>query len=289
MMLGPFNLPQSPFDMRPLDYSTPGIGDGVSQPAAPFVWGQGGARLSPEQIAREQDVAAALLASGSDTSPVGHWTQGLARSLNGLMGGIRQNRANKREEAANADRTAMIAQMLGPDNADLAGAVSSGDRVLAGLAGDVLERRNPKPASPTDLQRNYEWLAGQGRTDEANALITKATQDNPWITATLPDGNFYSGPARGLASAFGSNEPEGGDRPISPMPGAVGSAAPASAGPGTPHLTVDQMRSIGQGVNFSQWQQKHGTPVLVNGPEEMARVPAGTMVISPDGRRGVKK
>lgn len=285
MMLGPFNLPQSPFDMRPLDYSTPGIGDGVSQPAAPFVWGQGGARLSPEQIAREQDVAAALLASGSDTSPVGHWTQGLARSLNGLMGGIRQNRANKREEAANADRSAMIAQMLGPDNADLAGAVSSGDKVLASLAGDIMERRSPKPRNPFEFEQMLEAGGYQPGTPEYQAQVRNmiTAKNDPFVTATLPTGDFFAG----RQSAFGDYLRGGGDQTISPSPGPVGSPPPASAGPGVPHLTVDQMGAFGS--MFPQWQKREGTPVLVTSAEEMARVPVGTMVISPDGRRGVKK
>lgn len=46
----------------------------------PFLWGQGGRRLTPEEIARQRQIADALLAP--DYSPVGHWLQGLARMAN---------------------------------------------------------------------------------------------------------------------------------------------------------------------------------------------------------------
>lgn len=40
---------------------------------------------------------------------------------------------------------------------------------------------------------------------------------------------------------------------------------------------------------FLQWQQQHGTPVVVQSPEEMNALPPGTKVRSPDGREGVKR
>lgn len=56
--------------------------------AKPFVWGPGGAQMTPEQIAAEKKVANALMMRGSDYSPVQHWTQGAARVAQGLMGGL---------------------------------------------------------------------------------------------------------------------------------------------------------------------------------------------------------
>ncbi|MFG1340367.1 hypothetical protein [Xanthobacter autotrophicus] len=74
----------------------------VSQALEPFVWGSGGAQLTPEEIARRREIAQALAAKGMDFSPVGHWTQGLARVAQGLVGGLEERRADEASKQ-NAD------------------------------------------------------------------------------------------------------------------------------------------------------------------------------------------
>ncbi|MGU3399144.1 hypothetical protein ACLBWS_05285 [Brucellaceae bacterium D45D] len=64
-----------------------------------FIWGEDGTKKTPEQINRERRLAQAMISSGIDTSPVGHWTQGAARMANALVGNIRQGRADKAERA----------------------------------------------------------------------------------------------------------------------------------------------------------------------------------------------
>jgi hypothetical protein len=64
-----------------------------------FVWGDGGQKKTPEQLARERKLAQAMIAAGVDTSPVGHWTQGAARLANALVGNLREARADKAEQA----------------------------------------------------------------------------------------------------------------------------------------------------------------------------------------------
>lgn len=64
-----------------------------------FVWGSGGQKKTPDQIARERKIAEAMIASSVDTSPVGHWTQGAARMANALVGNIKQGRADAAEKA----------------------------------------------------------------------------------------------------------------------------------------------------------------------------------------------
>lgn len=66
---------------------------------APFLWGPGGQALTPEQVARQRERAAALLNVGVDTSPVGHWLQGLARVANSAAGAFGNWRANEAEKA----------------------------------------------------------------------------------------------------------------------------------------------------------------------------------------------
>lgn len=92
--------------MRPSDI---GQMQTVSAPAEPFVWGKGGRRMTPEQIAQEQQIAQALMQP--DFSPVGHWTQGLGRVAQAALGNLREGRADRAGEA-NAAETASIAQLL---------------------------------------------------------------------------------------------------------------------------------------------------------------------------------
>src|SRR5690606_3483064 len=76
----------------------------------PFLWGRGGAAMTPEQVAREREIAEALVAQGIDTSPVGDWTQGAARMANVLAGKIREGRASKAETEG---RSALSERMSG--------------------------------------------------------------------------------------------------------------------------------------------------------------------------------
>lgn len=80
-----------------------------------FVWGSGGAKLTPEQIAKQREIEDALLQKGVDVSPVGDWTQGLARVANAAAGSFRRGRLAKAEKEnidLNAAKRAEIAGIL---------------------------------------------------------------------------------------------------------------------------------------------------------------------------------
>lgn len=89
----------------------PGIVAGLSQqPAGPaFTWGKGGRRMTPEDIARERALAARQMQS--DYSPVQHWTQGLGRVADSLLGALRDRNAQKAADANSAD-SMRIAELL---------------------------------------------------------------------------------------------------------------------------------------------------------------------------------
>lgn len=290
MALRPLNfpLPQSPFDVRPLDDSTPAIGDGMNQPTEPFVWGAGGARLTPEQILAREELAQGQMQS--DFSPVGHWTQGLGRVVDNVMGALDMRRLDRAEQANKAESDAVTQALLsgGGDNAVLMQAMVNPyiSPEVRDMAGIMFKAQQPKQRNPFEFEQMLEAGGYQPGTPEYQQQVRSMIErkNDPFITANLPSGDFYAGPQSGFGQLL-----KGGDPQISPQPGAGGNPAPATAGPGVPHLTVEQMRSIGQGVNFSEWQRREGTPVLITTPEEMAQVPSGTMVISLDGRRGVKK
>jgi len=57
-----------------------------------FVWGNGGAQLTPEQIARQREIEDQLLQRGVDTSPVASPWEGLARVANAAAGSFRRGR-----------------------------------------------------------------------------------------------------------------------------------------------------------------------------------------------------
>ncbi|WP_166015787.1 MULTISPECIES: hypothetical protein [Chelativorans] len=81
------------------------------QPLQPFIWGRGGAKLTPEQIAREREIAEAL--GVVDTSPVDHWLQGAARMANTLTGRIREGRADRAERENQAFNEDIVSSLLG--------------------------------------------------------------------------------------------------------------------------------------------------------------------------------
>lgn len=77
-----------------------------------FIWGQGGTKKTPEQVAREREIADAILATAGDTSPIGHWSQGAARVVDALGGVVRQNRASAAEaDIANVNK-GLISSLL---------------------------------------------------------------------------------------------------------------------------------------------------------------------------------
>lgn len=77
----------------------------------PFVWGSGGRRLTPEQIAQQRAIAQQQMQTGMDYSPIGHWSQGLSRVAQGLLGGL-EMRELAEQEAQNAEENRRIAAAL---------------------------------------------------------------------------------------------------------------------------------------------------------------------------------
>lgn len=259
--------------------------------AQPFIWAQGGKRMTPAEIAAQQEMAAGQMAEGSSYAPIGHVTQGLARLSQGILGGLTARKAGKAAEANAAESDAVVQALIkGPS--------SSGNRasIVALLANPYLsdevrdfakmeyKRLTPDAPTPTEMQRNYEWLAKSGRAKEAEQYLQGRV--DPEIMIPMPGGP-YVGPRSQMSATIegpGPSQPPGAVAP--PVAAAMGSDGPSRfadiSGAG------QMIQSMGA-QGFLGWQQKHGTPVMVNSPEEMAALPVGTKVVSPDGRTGVKK
>jgi len=123
----------------------------------------------------------------------------------------------------------------------------------------------------TALQRNKEYLDSIGRPELAESYLQGETNKPEIFQITDPvtkEVRTYSVPRVPAAPAA---QPEG------PVDG-------FAAFSGAQNL----IRSMGA-TGFLSWQQRYQKPVLVTSPEEMAALPAGTLVISQDGRRGVKR
>lgn len=78
--------------------------------SAPFVWGEGG---SKDSVSRRRRIAEALMLKGTDTSPVQHWTQGLNRVAQALLGGYESNQIDKEEKAGQAAVAGDAALLMG--------------------------------------------------------------------------------------------------------------------------------------------------------------------------------
>ncbi len=78
-----------------------------------FIWGDGGEQVTQDAIARRRKVAEAMIAKGTDFSPVDHWTQGAARVAQALLGGWQNRKADEADKKGLAENQRMQGGMLG--------------------------------------------------------------------------------------------------------------------------------------------------------------------------------
>jgi hypothetical protein len=118
---------------------------------SPFIWGEGGAQLTPEQIAQQRKVLQALMGK-TDTSPVGHWTQGAARIADAIGDVIQDKRLDAAEKENVTYNTDIINSLLGGASAAPAAATMPSTTG----AGAELAATSPAvaPAAGMDAYRN---------------------------------------------------------------------------------------------------------------------------------------
>lgn len=103
-----------------------------------FIWGQSGTKKTPDQIAREREIADAILMRAGNTAPVGHWTQGAARVLDALGGVVKERRAAAGENEIASVNKGLIESLLGgSSSAPSATPVSSSAIPMTSAAGEV--------------------------------------------------------------------------------------------------------------------------------------------------------
>lgn len=161
---------------------------------ANFVWGAGGARMTPDEIAAERKVAQALMAQGMDYSPVQSWTQGAARVAQAMMGGLDYRMAGEAAKRnATADQELLAALLGGGGGAPAAQAPAAGPAAPSGVpmastsgkvyANDELSPLDPPSGADRDmLVRTVLAEAGnQGQVGQqavANVIRNRAVNGN---------------------------------------------------------------------------------------------------------------
>lgn len=98
---------------------------------------------TPEQVAYNRRLAQTLMGQGTDTSPVQHWTQALARVVQGGVGGMWQNQARNSERSGQQAATEALKSALTGSNpaAAVASGLSTpyGAQMLGPMAGQIVQ------------------------------------------------------------------------------------------------------------------------------------------------------
>lgn len=158
----------------------PAMAAGIPTPA-PF------SGIGPSEVDQRRKMAMALMGQGMDASPVGHWTQGLARVLQGGLGGYYQGSANRAEQEGQAAANQQMTQALSGGNLESAvgGMLSNPYSADTGrqLATGIIAQRIKGPEKTT-TQKDYEYAKSQGFTGSLMDF-TKAQNESKRPTTNI--------------------------------------------------------------------------------------------------------
>lgn len=204
----------------------------------PFVWGQGGARLTPEQILARQQIAQSQ--SQADFSPVGSVWEGIGRVVNNVTGALEQRRLDQMSTANRAESDAAMQSLLGGGQDAVTQALLNPNVTpeVRDFAKMQWERNNPKPRAPFEFEQMLSAGGYTPGTPEYQAQVKSLLQNkiDPYTTISTPD-FFYSGRQSQVGSAL-----KGGDPSLGVTPGMP--SAPPAALPAKP---VGKLTPIGGG------------------------------------------
>lgn len=129
-----------------------------------FTWGSGGEKLTPSD--RRRRIAEAMLAKGSDASPVQHWTQGAARVVQALMGGMQMRDADAADKAGQASVAADAASLApsAPSSAapfaPASGSTVAAPNVTPDIKNGIVQTAQAIGADPVDLATAISYETG---------------------------------------------------------------------------------------------------------------------------------
>lgn len=193
----------------------------------PFVWGEGGAQMTPAEVAARRKAGMDRMRAGADYSPIGHWTQGLARVGEGILGGLEVAGARKdreKNDAADAEMRAALASREVNDEMIAAALLNpAASDATRGYAGMLMEARQPKAAAPTNIEKLMMARGIPRGSPEWNETLSAALANevDPFVTFQGPTMG-YTGRQSGLAAAMGGGgQASGASQGAVPPVGAV--------------------------------------------------------------------
>ncbi len=151
------------------------------------------------QIERRRRLAEALQMEGTSTAPVGHWTQALARGLQGGVAGWQANQADKMEQgrgkaladalAGNGDPSSLEAAGVTMDAPELLQVVG-GRRRAASEASDDAWRQSRAATQDSQWQKSF----GADEAYRQQSLAQRGQQDIPSGYRSAQGGNLEAIP-----------------------------------------------------------------------------------------------
>lgn len=155
-------------------------------------------QATPSSIARKRKMAEQLMGSMGDTSPVGSWTQGLARVLQAGVGGYVANKADSQEAAGRQGaNVALIKALQGKDSNGTLEAMQDPwlNEGQQGMLADQWKQLND-PNREIDMQLKKAQLSKLQRPDlqmfgEHDSAYDPSTKT--WVTPPVPEGGASSG------------------------------------------------------------------------------------------------
>lgn len=141
-----------------------------------------------EQKRSNRRIAERLLAQGSDTSPVQHWTQGAARIMQALTGGYGMHQADERDRERDAAQAAAFGQLPGMMPAEPAAAPSQSGGWM-----DAIKRRADEMTGRAPMDSQPGFVPGGNVSANVGPQPASIRTNNP--------GAQYPGPS---ATAYGS-------------------------------------------------------------------------------------
>lgn len=210
--------------------------------STPFVWGAGGAQLTPAQIASRQQVADAMMQQGTDSSPlpagtrgVGIWTQGLARVAKALMGAMEQRDLDQQTAANNKRDTDLL----------LSNPALQGTTTPATTAATTPAPAAPTTATPAPTTPDASVPRGIRNNNPLNIEDGPFAQSQPGYVGS--DGRFakFATPDHGVAAANSLLDTYQSKYGLNTVGGIVGRWAPASDGNNVSAYATDVAHQIG--------------------------------------------
>lgn len=165
----------------------------------PFMWGEGGQKLSPDEVARQRALASRLASQVGDTSPVGHWTQGLTRVTEALRGNLTDWRANQAEQAGLAEAQSAISPILAAlGGGSSPSAYGQSQTVNNSSSGASPIRTGSAPSAPfqgnqqefIEMLMPYALEASKQTGVDPRIIIAQSAQETGW-GRSAPNNNYF--------------------------------------------------------------------------------------------------